>query len=108
MPQRTTTQRRTAAMSSSKSGAGQGSGAASPVAEALDQNKQATEEVKKAADDLAVVHAVLDTKLTRGASDSDVKRAVAETGKVEERLTRSAEKLDQVNEALEREVRRQP
>jgi hypothetical protein len=81
-------------------------GASSPLADALDQNKQATEDVKKAADDLAVVHAVLDTKLAKGASDGDVARAVAETDKVEKRLTRSAEKLEQVNETLERETRR--
>ncbi len=81
--------------------------AASPIADALDQNKQATEEVKKAADDLAVVHAVLDTKLTKGASDNDVERAVAETNQVEKRLTKSAEKLDKVNEKLARESNRQ-
>jgi hypothetical protein len=83
-----------------------GAAPASPIADALDQNKQATEEVKKAADDLAVVHAVLDTKLTKGAGDDDVERAVARTDKVEKRLTKSAEKLDQVNDKLEREVKR--
>lgn len=93
-------------MSSSNVGSAPKGAAASPVAEALDQNKQATEEVKKAADDLAVVHAVLDTKLAKGASDDDVERAVAETDKVEKRLTKSAKKLDQVNEKLERAVRR--
>jgi hypothetical protein len=84
-----------------------GNGAPSPIADALDKNKQATEDVKKAADDLAVVHAVLDTKLAKGASDGEVARAVAETDKVEKRLTQSAEKLDQVNETLEREIRPQ-
>jgi len=78
----------------------------SPIVEALIKNKEATEEVARAADDLAVVHAVLDTKIADGASEGDVKRAVAETKKVEERLSESAEKLDQVNETLEREVRR--
>jgi hypothetical protein len=78
---------------------------ASPLGEALAKNKEATEEVARAADDLTVVHAVLDTKIANGASDSDVKRAVAETKKVEERLSDSAEKLEQVNETLEREVR---
>jgi hypothetical protein len=78
---------------------------ASPLDEALTKNKEATEEVARAADDLAVVHAVLDTKLAKGTSDGDVKRAVAETKKVEERLSESADKLEQVNEALAREVR---
>jgi hypothetical protein len=62
--------------------------------------------VARAADDLAVVHAVLDTKVTKGASDRDVERAVAETKKVEERLSESAEKLEEVNETLEREARK--
>ena len=84
----------------------QGGGVPSPIADALDKNKEATEEVRKVADELAVVHAVLDTKLAHGANDEDVERAVAETGKVEKRLTRSAEKLDQVNDTLAREVRR--
>jgi len=83
----------------------QGERDASPLDEALTKNKEAAEEVARAADDLAVVHAVLDTKLAIGASDGDVKRAVAETKKVEERLSESAEKLEQVNETLEREVR---
>ena len=43
--------------------------------------------------------------MTSGASERDVKRAVAETKKVEERLAESAEKLEQVNETLAREVR---
>jgi len=78
----------------------------SPLAEALTKNKEATEEVARAADDLAVVHAVLDTKITTGASERDVERAVAETKKVEERLSESAEKLEEVNETLAREARR--
>jgi hypothetical protein len=95
-------------MSSSTQDTRRAQGASSPIAEALDKNKQAAEEVKKAADDLAVVHAVLDTKLAKGTSDGDVARAVARTDKVEKRLTESAEKLDEVNETLERETRRQP
>jgi hypothetical protein len=93
-------------MSSSTERPAQGAAPGSPIAEALDENKQATEEVKRAADDLAVVHAVLDTKLTKGVSDGDVKRAVAETNAVEKRLAESAEKLDRVNDTLEREVQR--
>jgi hypothetical protein len=76
----------------------------SPVADALDKNKQATAEVKRAADDLAVVHAVLDTKLSKGASDGDVAKAVAEADKIEKRLTDSAGTLEQVNETLEKEL----
>ena len=86
----------------------QPNGATSPIADALDKNKQATEDVKKAADDLAVVHAVLDTKLART-------RATATSPEQSPKPTRSRsaspsrpKKLDEVNETLERETRRQP
>ena len=78
----------------------------SPLADALGKSKEATEDVKKAADDLAVVHAVLETKLAKGVADEDAARAIAETDRLEKRLTQSAEKLDQVNETLEQEVKR--
>lgn len=81
---------------------------ATPLANALSKNKEATAEVKQAAEILAVVHAVLDTKIAQGASDGEVHQAVHETNKVEKRLDESAEKLEQVNATLEREVRRSP
>ena len=93
-------------MSDSTSGSGQREAKSSPLDQALNKNKEATAEVKRAADELAVVHAVLDTKIAQGASDGDVKRAVVETDKLEKRLGASADKLDQVNETLRREVRR--
>ena len=93
-------------MRGSKQGTTAEAASASPIAEALDKNKKATEDVKKAADELAVLHAVLDTKLGKGASDEEVARAVAETNDVEKRLTKSAEKLDEVNDVLEGEVKR--
>jgi chorismate synthase len=77
-----------------------------PLAQAVEKNKEATEEVHKAAEDLAVAHAVLDTKAAKGAVDDEAKRAVAETAKVEKRLSRSAEKLQQVNETLQREIKK--
>jgi hypothetical protein len=81
-------------------------GSGAPLAEAVEKNKEATEEVHKAAEDLAVAHAVLDTKAAGGAVDDEAKRAVAETAKVEKRLSRSAEKLEQVNETLQREIKK--
>ena len=95
-------------MSNSTLGSSRGTADGSPLADALERNKEATDEVKRASDDLAVVHAVLDTKMAKGANDADVKRAVAETNEVEKRLADSAEKLDQVNKTLEREVGRAP
>ncbi len=92
-------------MSDSPKGAAMGSGL--PIAEALERNKEATEEVKKAAEDLAVVHAVLETKVAgdgRHVDDGDVTRAVAEAHRVEKELAQSAEKLESVNTTLAREV----
>lgn len=80
-------------------------GIPSPLEEALTSNKEVAEEVERAADDLSVVHAVLDTKIVTGATEDDVNRAIAETKRVEERLNESAEKLEQVNETLKRELR---
>jgi len=88
-------------------GQGKHTAADSPIADALDQNKQATKEIQRAADDLAVIHAVLDTKLAHD-PQSDVTRAVAETGQVEKRLSDSAKTLEQVNQTLEQQVRASP
>jgi hypothetical protein len=91
-------------MTSTTPGAGKGGPGHSPLADALQENQQATAEVQRAADDLAVVHAVLDTKAAQGAVDEESKRAVAETARVEKRLTKSAEKLEKVNETLRKEI----
>lgn len=93
-------------MSNETQGSPRASEEASPLADALDKNRQATAEVKRVADDLAVVHAVLETEVAHSESEVDVTRAVAETNRLEKRLVRSAEKLDQVNETLQRETRR--
>ena len=88
-------------MSNSRDRSRPASGVTSQIAAALDKNKEATKEVKKATDQLAVAHAVLDTKLRKGAPDEDVARAVAQTGQIEQRLVRSTDTLEQVNETLE-------
>jgi ABC-type Fe3+-citrate transport system substrate-binding protein len=74
------------------------------VDEAIDKNKQVAEEVKAAADELALVHAVLDKKLPDGVRAGDVAEAVARADEIEKRLDESGKILDQVNEKLEREV----
>ena len=91
---------------STTTGPTQQQGTDSPLADALEKNQEAAEEVKKAAEDLSVAHAVLDTKAKDQVVDDETKRAVAETGKIEKRLSGSAEKLDEVNEALEREMKK--
>jgi hypothetical protein len=89
-------------MSTSHSGSSGRPGGSAPLHEALDKNRQVAEEVKEAADELAVVHAVLDSHLPGDAGAEDVARAVAHTGEIEKRLTESGKILDEVNETLER------
>lgn len=74
------------------------------IAKALKENKEATQAVEKAADDVAVVHAVLGSELSKEAISSDVDRAVEQTGQLEKQLTASSEKLKKVNKSLEQEV----
>ncbi len=76
----------------------------SPIADALEANEQATEEVQTAADELAVVHAVLDTKLSQDKHDAEFRKAIADTDKVAKHLDEAAEKLDKANETLQREM----
>ena len=89
---------------SMKSGAAKSARDAAPIADALDKNKQVAEEVKDVADELAVVHAVLDKRLPRDAHATDVAEAVARTDHLEKRLTASGATLDEVNEKLQRAV----
>jgi len=71
-----------------------------PTKDAVQTNKQVAEEVKAAADDLIVVHAVLDKELAEDARSGEVDQAVAQTAKIEERLSKSAKALDEVNRKL--------
>jgi len=72
------------------------------LAEALEKNKQVAQDIKEAADDLLVVHEVLEKGLSDQAAPADVEQAVAHTGEIEKKLAESAEALDAVNESLER------
>jgi hypothetical protein len=74
---------------------------ASPIVEALGKNRDATEEVKKVADDLLVVQAVLKEEIAQSSQPDLVDRAVEHAGELERRLSKSAELLDEVNESLE-------
>jgi hypothetical protein len=73
------------------------------VLEALKKNEQATNEIRSAAEDLAVVQTVLEQELSEPLSD-DAAQAVAQTGQIEKRLSRSTKKLDEVNDSLRGEV----
>lgn len=72
------------------------------LAKALQENKEAAHAVERAADDLAVVHAVLGSELPKEAVSPDVDLAVVQAGKIEKQLSASSTKLKKVNESLQR------
>ena len=72
------------------------------IEKALEQTTQVADDLKGAADELGVVHAVLDKKLAKSA-DKDVGQAVARTRELEERLVESVEALEATNELLARQ-----
>ncbi|MEJ8852575.1 hypothetical protein [Variovorax rhizosphaerae] len=73
------------------------------LADVLDANKEATEEVKQVADHLAVVHAVLEQAVPAGLAD-DVALATQQTEQLGKQLEEASDKLDKVNEQLATEV----
>lgn len=73
----------------------------STIVEALDKNKNATEKVKKVADDLLVVQAVLKDELSQDNVTDAVDCAVEQASELQKQLTKSAELLDEVNGSLE-------
>ncbi|RZL90449.1 MAG: hypothetical protein EOP82_15570 [Variovorax sp.] len=77
---------------------------ATPLEEALAKNVEATEEVKRAADELTIVRAVLD-KVPDGTPPEDIELAAERAGELEEDLSAAAEKLEEVNDALAEELK---
>ena len=77
-----------------------------PLAEALKDTKQATEAVKGAAEELAVIHAVLSSDLPADVRQGDAGAAVEQTKSVEKQLDDSAELLDQATDKLQREIKK--
>eukprot|EP01031_Cornospumella_fuschlensis_P013247 gene13247-16199_t len=71
------------------------------VAEAVSQSKEVAEEIKDAAHDLAVAHAVLQKNIPGTPQEPDVKGAVKRTAEVQQSLDKTAEKLQAVTEKLE-------
>lgn len=72
------------------------------IDDAIEKTKQVAEEIKSAAEELDLVHAVLDTKIPEESRHADVGHAIARTDELEERLSKSADALDDANKALER------
>jgi hypothetical protein len=76
------------------------------VGDALAKSKQVKENVKRAADDLTVVHAVLDKEIPEGERSAEVNQAVQHTDQVEKKLQESVKTLEGVTKTLEAEVKR--
>lgn len=74
------------------------------LAKALEKNKHATEVVQGAAEDLSVVHAVLDSEVPKETLHPDVGQAIEQTDQLKDKLRSAEEKLKAVNETLERQV----
>lgn len=75
---------------------------ASPqVSEAVIRSKEVAAEIKDAAHDLAVAHAVLQKNIPAAPQEPDVNGAIKRTAEVQQTLDKTAEKLQTVNEKLE-------
>nr|WP_315234271.1 hypothetical protein [uncultured Albidiferax sp.] len=77
------------------------------LTDALDAHKQATEEIKEVAEELGVVHAVLDNRIPDDVHHEDVGIAIARTDELEKRLNESVKVLEDATDALEQEVKAQ-
>jgi seryl-tRNA synthetase len=70
------------------------------LAEALAKNEEATNAVQAVADELVVVHTVLTQEVAKIVGEGDAAEAVERTAALEKKLTETAEKMTEVNEAL--------
>jgi flagellar biosynthesis/type III secretory pathway ATPase len=73
------------------------------VERALDESRQVKKTVEEAADELAVVHVVLDKGVSEDARTDDLDRAIEQTDQIEKKLSKSVDLLEKVAEALETE-----
>jgi hypothetical protein len=77
---------------------------ATPLEEALAKNEDVTEEIKRAADELTIVRAVLE-KVPDGTPPEDIELAAERAEELEEDLSLAAEKLEEVNDTLAEELK---
>lgn len=75
------------------------------LVDALNKNREATEEVEQVVDDLAVVHAVLDSQVPQAAREEDLGLVIEQAAQLELRLSESVRKLERVNETLAEEIK---
>lgn len=74
------------------------------LSKALEDNKQATETIQEVAEDLSVVHTVLDSEVPKETLHPDVGQAIEQTDQLKDKLRSAEEKLKTVNETLEQQV----
>ena len=77
---------------------------AADLTKALDKSKQAAETVQEVAEDLSVVHAVLDSEVPKETLHPDVGQAIEHTDQLKDKLKSAEEQLKTVNETLEQQV----
>jgi hypothetical protein len=79
----------------------------SEVAEILNQNLETAEQIKSTADELDVVHAVLSTQIPTDAMQGDLQAAVERTDQLEQKLSETADALDESNQLLQQHISNQ-
>jgi hypothetical protein len=77
---------------------------AADLAKALEENKHAAETVQEVAEDLSVVHTVLDSEVPKETLNPDVGQAIEQTDQLKDKLKSAEEKLKTVNQTLEQQV----
>jgi hypothetical protein len=77
---------------------------AANLTKVIEKNKQVAETVQEAAEDLSVVHAVLDSEVPKETLHPDVGQAIEQTDQLKDKLKAAEEKLRSVNGALEQQV----
>lgn len=70
------------------------------ISDVLNQNVEVAQQIKTAANELGVVHAVLSTEVTPSGAEGDLEAAVKRTSEIEQQLIETAEALEESNERL--------
>lgn len=70
------------------------------IADVLNQNVEATEQIAATATELVVVHAVLSSHVPAKSAKGDLEAAVERTGEIEQQLSETAKALDESNKLL--------
>ena len=65
------------------------------ISDVLNQNVEVAQQIKTAANELGVVHAVLSTEVKPSGAESDVQAAVKRTSEIEQQLIETAEALEE-------------